>query len=144
MTIQVNITSKEGVKVHEVILEANTPLVSIGRSVSCNFPIEDSLLSKLHATLELTPSGKVLFTDNKSSNGSSAAGSAITKLEMKVNDKVRIGNHFLEIDLSKLTATEKRKVGVNTKIDEMLTLPSINNSVCKTTNFVASIKKKKY
>jgi pSer/pThr/pTyr-binding forkhead associated (FHA) protein len=144
MSIQINITNKDELKIHEIILEANSTLISIGRSASCNFPIEDALLSKLHATLELTPAGKVLFTDNKSSNGSSCAGNSISKLEMKVHDQVRIGNHFLEIDESKLTAAEKRKIGVNSIKDELLTLPSINNSVCETKNFIASVKNKKY
>jgi pSer/pThr/pTyr-binding forkhead associated (FHA) protein len=143
MTVQINITRKDGTLVYEIPLEIDASLISIGRSSSCNFSIDDNLLSKLHATLEITKSGKVIFTDNKSSNGSSCAGNKITTLEMKINDKVRIGNHYLQVDHSKLTTTEKRKIGTNDNVEELLTLPSVSKTLCETKNIISYANKKK-
>jgi pSer/pThr/pTyr-binding forkhead associated (FHA) protein len=139
MAIIIIVTNKTGSVVHEISLQEK---VSLGRDINCSFAIDDKALSKVHATLEITAKGKVLYTDNNSSNGSSMSGNSVKNAEMKINDKIRIGNHYLEIDASKLTSSEKLIIGKAVPENTLLAIPSADSTACKTRN-LQLVKKKK-
>jgi pSer/pThr/pTyr-binding forkhead associated (FHA) protein len=131
MAVVIIVTNKAGNIVQEISLKGK---VSLGRDSVCTIAIDDKAMSKIHATLELTAKGKVLFTDNNSSNGSSMSGNSIKTTEMKINNKIRIGNHYLEIVDAKLTSSERLSIGKSIPEDTLLAIPSADSTACKTRN----------
>jgi hypothetical protein len=113
------ITSRIGTSVYKIDLIEK---VTIGRSETCNYPIEDKALSKIHGYLEITKAGKVLYTDNDSSNGSKLHDKKIKKAEIQINDKVKIGSHYISIDPSNLTSAERVNIGQSTYVQSEVKL----------------------
>ncbi len=137
MTIVINILNKTKEIICDIPLQGK---ISIGRDVTCSYPVDDKSLSKTHCFLEISDKGKILFTDNDSSNGSSLDGSSISNIFLKINDKIKIGNHYLQIDEKQLTSTEKLNIGKSKKPETQLTLPSKEITECKTKHLILSKK----
>lgn len=81
-------------------------IVVIGRSSKADIKIEDPLLSSQHCSLELK-NNAIIFKDLGSTNGSFLYNSQIQSVQIKVGDKVRVGNSYIFIDESKLNPKEK-------------------------------------
>lgn len=71
------------------------PEIVIGRSPECQVTIEDPLISRQHAKIELTSTG-VLFTDLGSRNGSRVNGRSVREpVRLKDGDRIRVGTQEL-------------------------------------------------
>lgn len=69
----------------------STGRILIGRAESCDFVINSSIISAVHAVLEITPKGVRLF-DMNSKNGTYINKQKIVSQEVKVGDVVAFGN----------------------------------------------------
>lgn len=81
-------------------------VVVIGRSSKADIKIEDPLMSSQHCSLELK-NNAIIFKDLGSTNGSFLYNSQIQSVQIKIGDKVRVGNSYIYIDESKLNPKEK-------------------------------------
>ena len=99
--------------------------ISLGRSSSSDFQIQDNKISGVHCTFEITPRDQVMFTDLGSSNGSYCNNNKITKALFKINDSIRIGNTVIKIEVTRLTYAERRSIGTSSfkKVEEKSLLP---------------------
>jgi pSer/pThr/pTyr-binding forkhead associated (FHA) protein len=68
-------------------------------------------MSGKHGSFEITSTGTVVYTDHGSTNGSFLNNNVILKTQVKINDKVRIGNTIVVIDEKRLSNKEKLIVG---------------------------------
>lgn len=85
----------------------NIPLISdvlsigrylVGRSESCDIIIDSSVVSAVHAVIEVTPRGLQVF-DMNSKNGTYIEGEKIVVKEVKLNETIAFGN--LQFSLTK-------------------------------------------
>jgi pSer/pThr/pTyr-binding forkhead associated (FHA) protein len=130
MPIQIIVTDESGNEIYKLPIKDK---VSLGRLDSCDYTIDDKKISKVHCTIEVTKAGKVLFSDNDSTNGSKLHGFRIKDVELKIGDKVKIGNHSIQIDVSKLTIKEKQTIG-KADVDTGITLPK--STISKTASII--------
>lgn len=80
--------------------------VTIGRNSSNDIMLNEPIVSGEHAAIQLRT--KPTITDLNSTNGTKVNGSAISKLEIKHNDVIRIGSHelrFVDEDVQDYAAT---------------------------------------
>jgi hypothetical protein len=71
--------------------------VKIGRMATCDIPIDHASLSRMHAVIEVSPSGALTIIDLGSSSGTQVNGSAINKATLNVGDVVVLGEVTIEI-----------------------------------------------
>lgn len=84
---------------------------SLGRSRSCDLPVDDDQMSGQHGLFELNSKGVLTYTDLESTNGSFLNESKIQKIHFKINETLRLGNTTITIDQKKLNAQEKITLG---------------------------------
>ena len=90
-------------------------MITLGRSSSCDFKVIDTKISGKHCSFELTKKGEVIVTDLCSTNGTFINNSKITQSAMRLNDTVLMGTTTINIDERRLTALEKRAIGITIK-----------------------------
>ena len=73
--------------------------ITIGRSKSCDIPLDDNAMSRVHA--QIIPSGKSFhLVDNYSSNGTFVNNERITKARVHAGDVIEVGSHFFIVHYS--------------------------------------------
>ena len=89
----------------------------IGRSLDCDVFLDDNLVSKKHAQIEVVeslPSGtdrEYFLTDLNSTNHTYLNGKEVTRCKLNSNDLVRVGRHtFKFIDESAAQAEKTAKL----------------------------------
>jgi pSer/pThr/pTyr-binding forkhead associated (FHA) protein len=100
--------------------------ITIGRSKKCDVVINDSKISGIHCLIKANTNGLIIFTDKGSTNGSFLDDYKLTTPHyLKLDEKIRIGQTFLFIDESKLTAVERVAIGRAEKkvLKESISLP---------------------
>ncbi|NOT79188.1 MAG: FHA domain-containing protein [Bacteriovoracaceae bacterium] len=90
-------------------------MITLGRSSSCDFKVIDTKISAKHCSFELTKKGEVIVTDLGSTNGTFINNSKIVQSAMRLNDTVLMGTTTINIDERRLTALEKRAIGITIK-----------------------------
>jgi adenylate cyclase len=78
------------------IFTIDKPRIRIGRSDDCELTLDDNAVSREHCTVTLA-SDVLILEDYKSFNGTFVNDQRITRVEIKANDKIRVG--FSEIVL---------------------------------------------
>ncbi len=82
-----------------------TGRILIGRDASCDFAIDDPLLSRQHCLIEVSEN-QVKLIDLKSRNGTYLNGKKIEEEILKFNDEIKLGKHIVTLlPLQKQTAT---------------------------------------
>ena len=74
--------------------------IKIGRAPECDVVLEHTSVSRVHATLRKTSSGKYLITDLGSLNGTFVNNRKITSAEVSAQDKIFIGRFLLNLESS--------------------------------------------
>jgi len=101
-------------------LELNEGIFAVGRNASCQLALDDPLVSRRHAILEVTKTG-VTIEDLASRNGVVVNGNRIRgKVALAVGDKIIIGEQELTI----LAAHDPEKVAAAIAAGKM-TLPQV-------------------
>lgn len=80
---------------------AKTQHFTIGRDNNADFVIDDRRISRVHVTIELTPTGFVLI-DNNSRNGTFLKGQTqrVQRLPLRGNEEIQIGETVLLIEIT--------------------------------------------
>lgn len=73
--------------------------VTVGRSPENDIVIDDDLISRKHACLAVID-GKIVLTDNKSTNGTVVHGEVVTTRELVPGDKVTIGSATITLKVN--------------------------------------------
>jgi pSer/pThr/pTyr-binding forkhead associated (FHA) protein len=73
--------------------------IKIGRAASCDIPLEDTSLSRIHAVIEVS-GGAMTLLDLGSANGTEVNGRAVTKAPLQIGDVIRVGNVTIELGAS--------------------------------------------
>ena len=74
--------------------------IKIGRALECDVVLEHTSVSRVHATVRKTSSGKYLITDLGSLNGTFVNNRKITSAEVSAKDKIFIGRFLLNLESS--------------------------------------------
>ena len=74
--------------------------IKIGRSPECDVVLEHTSVSRVHATVRKTSSGKYLITDLGSLNGTFVNNRKVTSAEVSAKDKIFIGRFLLNLESS--------------------------------------------
>ncbi len=69
---------------------ADERAVTVGRSRECDIRLEDSMVSRVHARISLTPDGNILVRDLDSSNGTIAGGRTLRGEQLTVDSGASI------------------------------------------------------
>ncbi|MBQ9185507.1 MAG: FHA domain-containing protein [Bacteroidales bacterium] len=86
--------------------------IKIGRSTSCDYVINDSVVSSTHALITVSDTGDVYIEDLRSKNGTFVNGMRInTKKALSSSSTVLLGNH--SIDWKTIIKTTKSKSDVS-------------------------------
>jgi pSer/pThr/pTyr-binding forkhead associated (FHA) protein len=79
---------------------------TIGRSAACSLQLDDASVSRLHATLDVTPDGYLAVRDHESSNGTwlqrNGRWVRARRIVLGSQDRVRFGD--CEVPLERLVA----------------------------------------
>lgn len=111
--------------------------LTVGRGENCDVVLPDSGVSSTHAEISLTPEGKVLVQDLKSSNGTTKNGDKIKKCFLQVNDILKLYKVKVRIDRARLSQDEIDNIGITKMADidnEDLTLPAMSMTKTKKTS----------
>jgi len=100
----------------KMLLEEGRKYV-IGRSPGCDAVIDDSFVSRRHASIELF-GGSVLLSDLGSMNGTWYEGERIGKVELRSNSSFRIANSNLSIRTSSENDDRKKAEAGDTMLFE--------------------------
>ncbi len=77
---------------------ANKPEITIGRSTECDVVLTHDSVSRVHARVRRTSSGKYRITDEGSLNGTFVNNKKITSAEVSGNDKIFVGRFQLSLE----------------------------------------------
>ncbi len=89
--------------------------VTLGRSGTCDFKVEDTKISGRHCSIELTKKGEILVKDLGSTNGTYVNNSKISHSTFRLNDTVLMGTTVIVIDERRLSTLEKKAIGITIK-----------------------------
>lgn len=121
MSVVIIFTEHNGKESELMLIESAV----IGRSSKADFTLDDSKISGKHCKLVLTKKGSVEFTDLNSTNGSFLGNAKISGHQLKVGEKIKIGDSFIHIDEKRLSPQEKLSIGYSkAPISSGLDLPS--------------------
>src|SRR5262245_48554422 len=99
-------TQKPSLKISR-ILDAGD-IVSIGRGADQKIMLDDDLVSRNHARLQISD-GAVLFEDLGSTNGCLLNGTQrITRLNWRPGQRIHMGSYILEVDFVAASAAPKQ------------------------------------
>jgi pSer/pThr/pTyr-binding forkhead associated (FHA) protein len=76
--------------------------MTIGRSRECHIFLEDLTVSRHHATIEESASGRYEIIDNKSATGTLVNGRPVTRHKLQAGDVIQIGNTRFTFNISPL------------------------------------------
>lgn len=99
---------------------------TLGRSSSCDLTVEDKQMSGKHGQFDYTSQGQLLYSDLGSTNGSYLNNSQIQKVQLKVDEVLRLGNTSIIIDEKRLNSKERIAIGrgVKQKEDRTIAMPA--------------------
>ena len=93
-------------------IETDKEVVSIGRNVNNDIPIDNLSVSKNHARI-IRDKDSYRVEDLKSTNGTYLNEKMVSKAELKHKDVLTVGKHTLEILMDKLYTIENSREQVN-------------------------------
>jgi pSer/pThr/pTyr-binding forkhead associated (FHA) protein len=127
MAIVILVTSPDG-KTTELPIFGK---ITVGRSSSCEYTIDDRQMSGKHGTFEVNVHGQLFFTDLGSTNGSFLNNSQIHKIQFRLNEVLKMGNTLFKIDKSKLNKKEALDlgVGINQENEKTIILHNVSKSI---------------
>jgi pSer/pThr/pTyr-binding forkhead associated (FHA) protein len=74
--------------------------MTIGRSRECHIFLEDLTVSRHHATIEESASGRYEIIDNQSATGTLVNGRPVTRHKLQAGDVIQIGNTRFTFNIS--------------------------------------------
>ena len=78
------------------------PTRTVGRAPDCHLVLDHASVSRVHATVQLTPEGYLAVQDADSSNGTFLCRNGrwirVRKVILGTQDRIRFGEHELELD----------------------------------------------
>ena len=101
----------EGLTIKKIPIEKAELL--IGRKTDCDIFLDDSMVSSLHAKIEMiAPAGKknvfdYYVEDLQSTNKTIVNGVAVQRKKLEHNDKIRIGRHLFKFIDESAALTDK-------------------------------------
>ena len=106
--------------------------ITLGRSSSCDFKVNDSKISGKHCSIELTKKGEILVKDLGSTNGTYLNNSKINHSVFRLNDTILMGGTVIVIDERRLSTLEKKAIGINiiknrSELKELPSAPELPN-----------------
>lgn len=120
MAIVLLITTENGQTLELPILTKCT----VGRSSSCDLTIDDRQMSGKHGSFEINHRGELIYTDLGSTNGSFLNNSKVEKVQLKLNETLRLGKASFIIDPKRLTNGERISLGKGVGDEATLVIPS--------------------
>lgn len=75
------------------------PTIKIGKLTSSHVRIDDDSVSRMHAVVEVGPSGVVIL-DLGSASGTFVNGEKITKQSLKTGDRVQLGDVTVQVTIA--------------------------------------------
>ncbi len=93
-------------------IETDKEVVSIGRNVNNDIPIDNLSVSKNHARI-IRDKDSYRVEDLNSTNGTYLNEKMVSKAELKHKDVLTVGKHTLEILMDKLYTIENSREQVN-------------------------------
>lgn len=104
--------------------------VTLGRSSSCDYQINDNQMSGKHGSFECSETGLLVYTDLNSTNGSFLNENQIQKIHFKIGETLRLGNTLITIDEQKLNPRERIALSTaeNNSADKTIATSSVKIS----------------
>ena len=86
------------------VAHSDAPLIIIGRSENCDVSLGGEMVSRIHCEIRRIANGYTI--EDRSRNGTFLNGSRIIESPLRDGDRIRIGKHLLEVELSTERATD--------------------------------------
>src|SRR5688572_10974526 len=67
------------------------PVIKIGKLSSSHLRIDDELVSRMHAVIEVTPTGEITIIDLGSTKGTVVNGAKVNKATLQNGDTILLG-----------------------------------------------------
>jgi pSer/pThr/pTyr-binding forkhead associated (FHA) protein len=125
MAIVLLITTKDGQTIELPVLDKLT----IGRSKRSDLALEDGEMSGNHGFFDLGERGELIYSDLDSTNGSYLNNNRIQKINLKVNETLRLGTTLIKIDAGKLTSSERLITGSGPSLNAGFSLTNLAPSM---------------
>lgn len=106
------------------LCESDLP-VSLGRSHRADITINDGLLSRIHARIELTPNGAFEIVDNESTNLTIVNNQDVERAVLQSGDCILLGETEIMVEI----ADADGKMDIHEKTTRELPLVSARNAV---------------
>jgi len=79
-------------------------VIKLGKLDSSHLKLEDEGVSRMHAVIEVTPSGEAFVTDFGSATGTFVNGQRVSKTRLKSGDQLQLGNTLVAVEFGDGTA----------------------------------------